>query len=186
MIGTLRQQERIVKQARKDMRIYYHRHLEFGPGPRGPIEYYCMFWAYFTVRAMREHGLPTAQIQAGSAFWPTHVGLSVDPDKNYGYEWIWDHHTMMRIAEGEFPEMHVWAAVANPPLIVDLTSGFFKPRALKEGHAWPGIDPPDYLWSGLPLPDGVSYEPDPQAIEVAHAYLATCMEGDPLIMALRR
>jgi hypothetical protein len=177
---NLDQQKIVVASARQQMQRWYDDRLaEDGQN----IERYCLFWAFFLMRAMHQAGLKEAQIQAGTAYWPTVAPEHDDGicDNQYGYRFTWDRLAQSKLIMGEQPEMHVWVAIAKHPVeIADLTAPFFKRRAIQEGRKWAHSDPPDFLWTEPPLPHGVIYQADMQAIEIAYSMLTSAIKGTPL------
>lgn len=153
---------------------------------RVPLDHACLFWADATVRLLkREYPHLNVQLQAGSASWQC---LADDRDDGlmhnvWGYFWTWDKKALNDLAEGQMPEMHVWAAILTPPHeLIDLTAPFFRTRAMKSGYEWSAPPPPLYLWADM---EGLqsytcSYKPELQACEVAAGLLQSRRTGEPL------
>lgn len=182
---SLAEQQTLVSEVRREMKAYHAKNLS-----DKPIERFCLFWAFFTLKALHKRGLKTAQIQAGTAYWPivseeTDDGVSAN---QFGYQFTWDKLAYSQVINGEQPEMHAWIAIAEPPVeIVDVTAPFFKERAIKEGFRYDAPDPPDFFWQeGMQFPFGVTYIADVQAIEIAYAMLNTAMSGGPLAIKFWR
>ncbi len=180
MLPSIEKQRQIVDTVRR--RVYdYHWSLVAPPGEtKGPVEKYCLFWAYFTTKVLNEE-LPSlqAQIQAGTAYWP--IVKETDPDdgvspNQYGFRFQLDGTAIESLSRGLLPEMHVWVAVAKPPIqIIDVTAPFFRRRAIQEGYTVTGEEPPDYFWwEGVDLPWGVTYQADARAIQVCYQFLRNC------------
>ena len=129
----LNEQERlaVVAEAKAEMLAWYKSKRR-----KQPISYFCHWWAFFTVKYMRAHGLDKAQLQAGSAYWPIltkETDDGVSPTR-FGYEFDYDTAVRHLIAGHGSPELHVWVAIAQQPVeIVDLTAPFFKERAIASG-----------------------------------------------------
>ena len=131
----------------------------------------CLYWAHYTVEVLTALGI-RAIIQAGSASWPR-----VRPDQDDGvspthHSYVWEPDsavTKARIATGDMPEMHVWAAIPALRQIIDMTTRYWPEQCLLiQGRNWPGNEPPTYFWgTARELPDGVIYAPDLQAIALA-------------------
>jgi hypothetical protein len=136
----------------------------------------CLYWAHYTVEVLTALGI-RAIIQAGSASWPR-----VRPDRDDGvspthHSYVWEPDsavTKARVAAGEMPELHVWAAIPARGEIIDMTTRYWpKQCRLIQGLDWPGDQPPSYFWGAAgELPEGVLYAPDMQAIALAFRLLA--------------
>lgn len=175
----------IVADAKQMMQQWY----DALPPTRGPITHYCLWWADFTVKACRKHGL-TAQIQAGDAFWRTIRPEDDDGVRplNWGFEFQNTMESIFYASQG-LPELHVWAAAmqANEAYIIDLTAPFFKQRSLEYGQQWTMPDPPEYLWASVKdFPaDLCYYIPKKQAIAICYSILNSFESGIMAIPVLR-
>lgn len=138
----------------------------------------CLHWADTTVKVLRNAGY-NAQIQAGTLCWPR-----IKPEEDDGvilthFSYVWeDPENIMECAirtfrYGHMPEIHCWAALVDPPTLIDLTTGFLPQQCLSmTGLAWTAPDPPDHLWATVDeIPDGVVYIPNWTAINFAHILL---------------
>jgi hypothetical protein len=171
----------VIAQARKEMYNYYNKMTD----PKGPIEKYCLFWAFFTVKAIKNNG-GNAQIQAGTAYWPILAHDDGVSANQYGFKFEWNDYALAQVACNQFPEMHVWAAILGKKAeIVDITAPFFKKRAIEEGFRWDAPDPPDFFWDHR-VPAGVTYLPDVQAIEIALAMIESNFTEKPMAIQLFR
>lgn len=133
----------------------------------------CLYHAVFAVEAIRRRGR-RAILQAGSATWrmvAPEVDDGVSPT-HLAYEWSPESPaSRAAMARGHLPEMHVWAAVVDPPALVDLAAGFWPEQAMRlHGYTWRAPMPPAYVW-GVP-PPGAGYRPDPHATLEAVKYAA--------------
>jgi hypothetical protein len=145
----------------------------------------CLFWSMCTMLVLRRYGIP-AQLQAGTAQWRM-IALEDDDGMcatHFGHVFELTAETMSSLLQGRTPEWHVWCAVAgSDPQIIDLTSRFFKLRAIEEGHKWTAADPPQYLWSGpKDMPAGAFYEPNHKAIELAYQFMKSAISSEPLVL----
>ena len=180
----LMRRREVAAAARREMEAFY----AAGRCGESPIEAMCLFWAFFTVRACRRAGLP-AQLQAGTAYWPTgpvNDGEESGPNV-FGYEWDpGDPLTRAFLMRGQLPEMHCWAAVAGePPEIIDLTARFFHARAAACGLEIRCPPPPEFFWhEGPELPPGVVYLADMEATHIAYQFLHAAVREAPLVVAL--
>lgn len=132
-----------------------------------PIDRACLYWALFTVRALRARKY-RALIQAGTMAWPR-----IDEDQDDGvmhthFGFAWEPESpvsQQQIELGNLPEVHVWAAAypspAMTPEIVDLTTKFLPAQCVELGSMpWLGEHPPDYLWTPAnDKPARVRYSP---------------------------
>lgn len=131
----------------------------------------CLYWAHYTVEVLKALGI-RAIIQAGSASWPR-----LRPDQDDGvspthHSYVWEPDSLVtkaRLAAGDMPELHVWAAVPERGEIIDMTTRYWPEQCLLiQGLNWPGDKPPTYFWGTADeLPDGVLYAPDMKAIALA-------------------
>lgn len=143
MLANAEKRAAIVADARQMMAAWY----DALPATRGPINWYCLWWADFTMKACRKHGL-NAQIQAGDAFWRCvrpEDDDGVEP-LNWGYEFQNTMASIAYVSQG-LPEMHVWAVAMDKGEadIIDLLVPTFKERCLEAGQRWTMPDPPEYL-----------------------------------------
>lgn len=131
----------------------------------------CFFYAVATVEAIRAAG-PRAILQAGSCLWPR-IRKDQDDGKcntHFGYQWSpKDLASLLAIAQGALPEMHLWAAIPDQHEVVDFTTSQWPAQAMKLcGYDWPGDRPPEYLWAQVNrLHSGVTYDADFNAIRLA-------------------
>lgn len=168
-----------MKDVRDRVTNWYHGFEGF----KGPLTHYCLFWAGFTVQRLKEENV-RACLQAGSAFWRC-IRREEDDGKridSYGYKFEWNSQTLRAVIAGELPEVHVWVAVPNGENseVIDLTSGFFKERCIKEGHIpWTAeYEPPPYLWvRAKDMPEPAHYEVNRKATEIAYQYWHHSMTG---------
>jgi hypothetical protein len=131
----------------------------------------CLYWACYTVEVLMALGI-RAIIQAGSASWPR-----LRPDQDDGvspthHSYVWEPDsaaTRFRLAAGDLPEMHVWAAVPERGEIIDMTTRYWPDQCLSiQELDWPGDKPPTYFWGTADeVPDGVIYAADMKAIALA-------------------
>lgn len=129
----------------------------------------CLYSGYFAVRELRKRGL-NAQIQAGSAQWPLitpEMDDGVRPT-HFGYVWGEVPVDPFKIAQGLLPEMHVWAAIAETGLVVDMAAGWFPAQAKAiQNFDWPGPKPPKFVWATAEqMPDWAVYQPAEDAIRL--------------------
>lgn len=133
-----------------------------------PLEAACIFWSLCTMKVLHQHGIKSL-IQAGSASW-----RRLREDQDDGKETTCTHFSyifeadkaIMKMVQGELPEMHIWVGV-KPNTIIDMTTKYFPLQCQKLiGQDWPGDKPPDYLWANKLPPDAV-YEADPTACQMA-------------------
>jgi len=139
----------------------------------------CLYWAHYTVEVLMALGI-RAIIQAGSASWPR-----LRPDQDDGvspthHSYVWEPDsaaTKFRLAAGDLPEMHVWAAIPERGEIIDMTTRYWPDQCLLiQGFDWPGDKPPTFFWGTADeVPDGVIYAADMKAIALALHLL----KGDP-------
>lgn len=135
----------------------------------------CLYWAAETTRELSRRGL-RALIQAGTLMWPRVLPEQDDGVSPTHFSYVWEPNSMTTrnlILAGMLPEMHIWVGLPDSNEIVDLTTKFLPvqcQRLIK--YDWPGIKPPDYLWTNAKeLPEGVIYEPDIKAIVLALRHL---------------
>lgn len=195
-----KQRQELVVKVHEGMQDWHQRATLRATSPEtqpGPIDQYCLFWSLFTVCYLKTMFNINAQIQAGTAYWPIREIHLDQPDPlpdapdQYGYEFTWSAAALEMLQSGGQPEMHVWAAITKPPYeIIDLTAPFFRERAEREGYTCSGPRPPAYFWHVLtdanPLPLGVVYRTDEQAIEIAYAMLGTALSNKPLAFRMLR
>lgn len=124
----------------------------------------CLTWAKRTVEALERRGI-RAILQAGTCCWPLKTREQDDGKTATHFSYMYEGFTMRQAIEcasrGHLPEMHVWAAIPEMNEIIDLSTKYWPEQAKKlAGLDWPGIHPPDYLWTeATALPDGVIYHP---------------------------
>jgi hypothetical protein len=127
----------------------------------------CFYYAIHTIEAIRRRGV-RAILQAGSCSWPR-LPEEADDGKvmtHFGYIWSpRSAQSVMNVACGGIPEMHVWAGIPEHQDIADLTTGRFVKAAAGTGMSWLDVHPPKYLW-GKP-PPRVLYEPIKEAVVFA-------------------
>jgi len=129
----------------------------------------CLFLACCVIKVAEKYGIRLV-LQAGSCFWrrvPDELDDGVS-DTRFGYEWESDSmDTVINVAMGNMPELHVWAGNPITQEVVDLTSGFF-PTQCKTltGKEWLSPSPPDYLWRSTRDVDA-EYRPSRDATELA-------------------
>lgn len=142
---------------------------------KGHIGAYCLWWAYFTVEVLQKEDI-NAQIQAGTAYWPIlteEQDDGVSPNQ-FGYLFEYNKNAIFKIIQGHLPEMHVWAAVAKENTIIDVTTKFWPERCMQMiSRRWLAPKPPDYLWAKISeIPNGVTYQADVRAIQLAYQILS--------------
>ncbi len=142
------------------------------PAHKGPISFYCLWWAYYTVKVLEKHGYKP-QINAGSASWQT-VEDRGDNATHYSYVFEWNAAALAKVQQGALPEIHVWAAITPRDCpekrgqIIDLTTQFVLERSktilpdstIGYGPMWFYLDE---------MPDSILYAPSMQATEIAYA-----------------
>ena len=161
---------KIVKKIRAMMLAW---HNDQPPHRRGPVEAYCLWWAFFTVGVLEMNGIRAA-LQAGTACWrrlkPEQDDGADETMPQFGYKYEVGHpDNLARLATGRLPEMHCWAAIPDSSTIVDLTTGF-QPRQCEmlSKMDWPGDLPPSFMWHKIDeLPPGTVYHPEREAINLA-------------------
>ncbi|MCI0640721.1 MAG: hypothetical protein L0Y72_24350 [Gemmataceae bacterium] len=131
----------------------------------------CLYWAHYTVEVLTALGV-SAIIQAGSASWPR-----LRPDQDDGtspthHSYVWEPDsevTKARLAAGDLPEIHVWAAIPERGELIDMTTRYWPEQCrLIQGLDWPGEKPPTYFWGTADeVPERVLYKPDMKAIALA-------------------
>lgn len=126
------------------------------------------------MHALHDAGLnPT--LQAGTLNWPItppHLDDGVSPT-HFSYEFEPEHPlSLLAMATGNLPEMHVWVKLQDTGETIDFTTRFLKEQfsQMTCGLKWRTPEPPNTLWSKK-LPLNVLYRPDPRAIEIAHQAL---------------
>jgi hypothetical protein len=136
----------------------------------------CLLWAIAATVAARQQG-HRAILQGGSANFLTVAHKRDDGvcNNGFGYTFI-AAEAVQHVRAGNFPEMHVWAALPDVrpvPLLIDLTTGFQPVQLLRmRGVRWDEeVLPPPYLVAPVnDLPDELQYTADP----VATAYAMRC------------
>ena len=137
-------------------------------------EHLCMQWAFATAFTLQNWGFESC-VNAGSARFLAVPG-ALDDGKSpthLSYDWQGmsrDEIDARYLSLGILPEMHVWAAVPEFGLIVDMTTRFVPVVAAKHGVRWLAEKPPACLWACAlsELPDGWSYNPSREASELAY------------------
>lgn len=151
-----------------------------------PVEAMCLQHAVLTVEAIRARG-HRAILQAGSAGWRFKAPELDDGNAPTHFSYVWDMTcpgNQRALADGLLPEMHVWAALAEPPTIIDLTSKYWPAQARRlAGLEWTAELPPPFVW-GVP-PAGARYMPVPAATFLALEFAAVLF-GVPRVRALVR
>lgn len=140
----------------------------------GKIHQGCFYVAKTTCDVLHEQGVK-ASLQAGSAEWPRIRPEQDDGecDTHFGYVFSDCEQTRQRFQACLMPEMHVWVALIQEKVIIDLSTQFWPMQCLEKiGVDWPGDQPPPYLWteSGR-LPPRVHYEAVPLACFMTIALL---------------
>ena len=153
----------------------------------------CLFWAWCAVAAVNRITNQRAILQAGTCYWPRMPKAKAAKTQDiylFGYEWKWDDLAREKVRDGCLPEMHVWAAVPEEKLIIDMASGMFPAQCKKLlGREWESKKPPDCFWRrsyDKVWPEDVVYKPDVQACLTAHLFIRGIIEqgGVDLVTAL--
>jgi hypothetical protein len=112
-----------------------------------------------------------AVIQAGSLQWPRLRREDDDGVVDTHFSYMWSPLTpqsVVSMAAGNLPEMHVWVGMPDEQILIDFTTKFLTLAAAKLGMAWTAPEPPKYLWtSARALPDRVVYTPNAEATLLA-------------------
>jgi len=130
----------------------------------------CVYWAGYACDVLARQGI-RALIQAGSFSWPCRAADWKDDGVSFTHlSYIWDKQEAAgRLAVGQLPELHAWAAIPETQEIIDFTTCYVPEqceRILK--IKWQAPKPPPYLWCAeAGIPDGVIYRPDLDAIRFA-------------------
>lgn len=137
----------------------------------------CVRWACTLMGVALERGL-RPKIQAGSMSWPIVTPEQDDgvSPTHFSYEWSpGSPESLMQLATGGLPEMHVWVALPDQNEILDFSTKSFPEEAKRHGLVWRTPPPPDYLWCRAgEQPPRVHYKPDLQAI----AFILNHMRGE--------
>ena len=151
--------KRIVREARKIRNKKY--------GVCSSTAGVCLYDALSVIEAAKKHKVRLV-LQGGTAFWRR---MSPDQDDgfsptHFGYQW--DPRSPlseMAVAQGNLPEMHVWAGDPATQEVVDIATLDFPTRAQDLiGYPWLDVKPPGFFWgTGDELPDGAFYEPNREA-----------------------
>lgn len=105
----------------------------------------CLYWATSFNEAANEHGL-RAIIQAGSAQFQFRDD---DGESITHFSYMFDKEAAAkRLAQGLFPEIHVWSGIPETGEIVDLSVRYQPMQALELANLiWtPEYKMPDYFW----------------------------------------
>ena len=136
--------------------------------PSGPGQ--CLYYAHHTVATLRRHGYD-AVIQAGSLQWPRLKPEDDDGVVNTHFSYMWSPLTpasVVSMANGNLPEMHVWAGLVREQILIDFSTRHLTAAAAALGMPWTAAEPPTHLWcSAAALPAGVVYRPDRDATVLA-------------------
>jgi hypothetical protein len=169
--------------AAKALFLQWHATL---PPDRGPVSAYCVMHSFFMASVLRSVGYATAQLNAGSAYWPRVKEADFDSAEHpqFGYSYEPGQHNVERIKQGLLPEMHCWCALVEPrPTIIDITTSYFPEQCrLTANLPWDGPTPPEYVWHEVlePFPlRGVVYEPQIEATAIALAAVRHMLKQFP-------
>lgn len=120
----------------------------------------CLYVAWSIVSVARVRFDHRLTIMAGSAHWPRLTPETDDgrSPHRFGYDWTLSARSRQRVADGEMPEMHVWAFDPATREIVDATAGAFPRQCAKLiGFDWQAPLPPECFWDRADaLPSGPS------------------------------
>ena len=137
-----------------------------------PAEASCLYSAWALCAAAKEHNLHLI-VQAGTAYWPR-VTRAQDDGKestHFGYQWGSELTQYIQTQTGTkaMREMHVWVVDPITKDIIDITTTHWPLQCRRLiGVEWRGTKPPSYLWCRFDkLPDGVVYEAEREACELA-------------------
>ena len=131
----------------------------------------CLVWTYCTISVLTLHNIRSL-IQAGTCLWPR-MRKDQDDGKcltHFGY--VWSPNTKeseMAVLTGHMPEIHIWTAIPDEQIIIDMSSGMF-PYQCREliDQDWPGDRPPRHFWCNVnAIPEGVIYKSSIPAIKYA-------------------
>ena len=129
----------------------------------------CLCWAKTLVQVLRSYHI-RGVVQAGSCSWPR-IPMEEDDGivmTHFSYQFELQP-ALAKLMRCEFPEMHVWVAIAEEQEIIDLTTCYLPENCKKlAGIEWTGKLPPDYLWASLDdIPEDVLYVPNLNAIQIS-------------------
>ena len=90
-----------------------------------------------------------AVIQAGSLQWPRLRPEDDDGVVDTHFAYMWGGLTpesVVSMAAGNLPEIHVWAGLPDEQIIVDFSTRYLTIAAASLGMAWTAPQPPKHLW----------------------------------------
>jgi hypothetical protein len=135
----------------------------------------CLYLSFYAIMFLERQGI-RAELQAGSMSW-----RCVSPEHDDGvvanyfsYQWSpRDLPSLIAMATGDLPEMHVWLGIPATQELIDLNTGqfpVFMKRACPQNR-WQAPPPPDFLWVKIAdapeWQDVCFYEPNAEAVLTA-------------------
>jgi hypothetical protein len=147
-------------------RLFKERHPDVEPHRA------CIYLTRIGLEVIRQHTSHRAVVQAGTMQWevvPRHLDDGV-MGTHLAFKWSpREFNSVMNMAAGGIPEMHVWIALPERNEIVDFSTGTFPAFAQTLGVKWLSPPPPDFLWQdvGQAAAEGHFYEPNGAATELA-------------------
>jgi hypothetical protein len=137
----------------------------------GGIRSVCLYWAKAVVLGFETQG-ERAVIQAGTCFWPRLSDINAD-GALFGRVWEGLEAAIDHVDRRVMPTMHVWTALPEYDLIVDLSAQYLPRQCREHGLAWSAPEPPTVFVGG---PEDCRrqhavYEPFEDAARVAMAML---------------
>jgi hypothetical protein len=126
----------------------------------------CLYITHTVATALHKHRLRPV-IQSGSMQWPIMAREDDDGTVNTHFAYMWnpgDIASIISMAHGALPEMHVWCGLTQPQTIIDFSTRNLREHAEACGLTWRSGDPPEYLFRRTDqLPDWVVYTPNCEA-----------------------
>lgn len=145
----------------------------------------CLHWTKSTVEVLSAELDDRVILQAGTAMFrriPPHLDDGV-VSTHFSYVWSADSLlSKSMIMMNAMPEMHVWAAMPDKEIVIDMTCGLQKEQAALRSMEWLDDTTPDVIW-GNPKEvfkdHGIVYEPSLDASVLAQIMLQNSPWGDP-------
>jgi len=114
-------------------------------------------------------------LQAGTMQWEIVPKQLDDGVRGTHFAFKWsptDFNSILAMASGGIPEMHVWIALPDTNEIVDFSTGTFPAFVSTLGMEWLAPKPPDFLWQDVSqaAAEGHFYEPNEVATRYALSF----------------